>query len=283
MNEAVTYADLQFVNLSLKDCQNSEAEDNEEEDGAMYENVNPNLNIPSRRAQNSAQGNRGQVAGGPLKLASNLTLFLLLLCLVLLASMIGTTIKYFQVSRELQDISTIYIELNSSLSQAIQHKEEELTLTYRALTNSQNELKQLVENHKNLNRTLHLCQVTEQQTNEKLADMERLYSETMVKNQQVMEEKQEIQIHLEDKDNQLRLLNEEICPDKWIRFGMRCLYFSEEEKQTWVMSKIFCENQKASLLLLRNDDWKLKEFITKKQNDYWVGTFDYYEPKEFLR
>ncbi|OCU02831.1 B-cell differentiation antigen CD72 [Xenopus laevis] len=272
MNEAVTYADLQFGNLPLKECQKAEAEDNEEEDGAMYENVNPNLNIPSRRAENSAQGNKGQVevTGGPLKSTSSLTLILLLFCLISLASMIGMTIKYFEVSRELQKISTIHTELNSSLSQAIQGKEEELTLTHRTLTTTQHELKQLAENHMMLSRTLQLCHVTEQQTKEKLTDMGRLHSEAMAKNQQVMEENQEIQRNLEQKDNELRLLNEEICPEKWIRFGMRCLYFSEEETK-WEKSREFCESKMASLLLLRNDDYKLKEFIAGRKTDYWIG------------
>ncbi|KAE8636991.1 hypothetical protein XENTR_v10003253 [Xenopus tropicalis] len=282
MNEGVTYADLKFINLPLKECQTAEAEDNE--DGAMYENVNPNLNIPSRRAENSARGSSGNVeaAGEPLKLPSNVTLLLLLFCLISLSSTIGVTIKYFQVSRELQTISRNYIELNSSLSRAIQSTEYERTLTNMELTSTQYELNQLGERHTKLNRTLQLCYGTERQTKESLMETERLYKETMGEKQLVIEEKQKIQMSLEHKEEQLKMLNGETCPENWILFGRRCLYFSEDEN-TWTESRIFCEKEKASLLVLRNNDWKLKDFIAKKQTDYWIWKSEWDQSIEFPR
>ncbi|OCU02833.1 B-cell differentiation antigen CD72-like [Xenopus laevis] len=269
MNEAVTYADLQFGNLPLKECQKAVFKDDEEEDpGATYENVE-SLNGPIRKVDNSAPE---QVYTGLQSQPSKLLLLLVLLFLGSFSAMVGIIIKYLQVSRELEEISRSHLELNSSLSWEIQSKEETLTLTHMRLSNLRTEFNQLVQDLNNLNGSLQLCDGTERTTREDLHRIQDLHSKTM-------EEKETMQNKLNKIEGQLRDSDTEYCPPEWIRFGMRCLFFSEME-ETWENSKLNCEEEKSTLLILRDNDNELTKFISNKQPDYWVGNAVEWDQKE---
>ncbi|XP_041426737.1 B-cell differentiation antigen CD72-like [Xenopus laevis] len=255
MNEAVTYADLQFGNLPLKECQKAVFKGDEEEDpGATYENVE-SLNGPIRKVDNLVPGYRGraQDSGGLQTQANKLLLLLILLCFGFFSAMIGIIIKYLQVSRELEETSRSHIELNSSLSWEIQSKEETLTLTHMRLSNLRTEFNQLVQ----------LCNGTERTTREDMHRIQDLHSKTM-------EEKKTMEKNLTNMEALLRNVSMEYCPPEWIRFGMRCLFFSEKE-DNWGNSKLNCEENMSTLLILRNNDNGLMEFISGKRVEYWVG------------
>ncbi|OCT57079.1 hypothetical protein XELAEV_18004015mg [Xenopus laevis] len=217
------------------------------------------------KVETSAPDNRGraQPPGGLQKQEYKFLLLLLLLCLGSFSALVGIVIKYLQVSRELEELSTSHMELNSSLSWEIQSKEEKLTLTHMRLSNLQTEFKQLVQELKNLNRSLQFCNGTQKDTRENLLRIQELYHKTM-------EEKEKTEKNLKETEMQLQNANMAYCPSQWIRFGMRCLFFSEK-KENWETSKLNCQKEMSTLLILRDNDNELQEFLSSKEGDYWVG------------
>nr|XP_010944680.2 killer cell lectin-like receptor subfamily G member 1 isoform X1 [Camelus bactrianus] len=61
------------------------------------------------------------------------------------------------------------------------------------------------------------------------------------------------------------------CPDRWVRYGDHCYYFSVE-KRDWNSSLEFCLAKNAHLLMLTDNQqqmFQLPNFLT--QDFYWIG------------
>ncbi|XP_052030943.1 C-type lectin domain family 2 member G-like isoform X1 [Apodemus sylvaticus] len=60
------------------------------------------------------------------------------------------------------------------------------------------------------------------------------------------------------------------CPTKWIGFGNKCFYFSED-LSNWTSSQTFCREQEAQLTQF--DNVEELEFLKRYKGifDYWIG------------
>uniref|UniRef100_A0A3B3H7P2 C-type lectin domain-containing protein n=1 Tax=Oryzias latipes TaxID=8090 RepID=A0A3B3H7P2_ORYLA len=62
------------------------------------------------------------------------------------------------------------------------------------------------------------------------------------------------------------------CPEKWIRFGSSCYFFSGESK-TWDEAREFCRARGADLVVINTEGENLFVSALKKQ-DVWIGLTD---------
>ncbi|XP_056408561.1 B-cell differentiation antigen CD72-like [Hyla sarda] len=61
-----------------------------------------------------------------------------------------------------------------------------------------------------------------------------------------------------------------LCGENWTWFDRRCLSFSSKP-MIWDDCRTFCEREKSNLLVVKKEDTKLKDFLKKRNKDYWVG------------
>ncbi|XP_066458247.1 B-cell differentiation antigen CD72-like [Eleutherodactylus coqui] len=143
MSEAVTYADLRFVELPLKEMKSfDDLVETDVEDGeATYENVSgaapPRCRTkpPERPAAPQEPLRTGLWAR-----TSLLSLLHLLLSLMLVASTIGLAVKYMDVSHQFHHLSVNHTEV----TQRLQRKEKDLAAAENILESIRKETKELV-------------------------------------------------------------------------------------------------------------------------------------------
>ncbi|XP_020568825.1 C-type lectin domain family 10 member A-like isoform X2 [Oryzias latipes] len=62
------------------------------------------------------------------------------------------------------------------------------------------------------------------------------------------------------------------CPEKWIRFGSSCYFFSGESK-SWDEAREFCRTKEADLVVMNSKEEN--EFISKlNKQKFWIGLSD---------
>ncbi|MEE6517630.1 hypothetical protein FKM82_027965 [Ascaphus truei] len=191
------------------------------------------------------------------------TLVTLVFCLILLVTSIGMSVKYIQVSRELQQLSTDHITQNSSLAQSIQSREDLLRESDMRRQQSKQEVEKVLQELNRYNDTLQQYKQTLKESEEKQNVLQKVLNDTKA-------EKQNTEQELKKTHASLNQLNKEYCPDQWTFFGGRCFYFSDEKKQ-WTESRNYCAYRGSTLLILTEKDTALKTFISEKNDDYWVG------------
>ncbi|XP_073469043.1 C-type lectin domain family 12 member B-like isoform X2 [Aquarana catesbeiana] len=146
MTDAVTYADLKFEDIVMKENDYRDDEDNGSDHGdIMYENVDT-MNPPRFRDLPDPPDNPANKREHRLLSRSEKYLLFLsiLFGLLFIATAIGMSVKYISESRELKHLSKHFAEMNDSLSQRLQSKEDLLTSTKNDLETTQKNLEQLV-------------------------------------------------------------------------------------------------------------------------------------------
>ncbi|XP_066458246.1 B-cell differentiation antigen CD72-like [Eleutherodactylus coqui] len=295
MSEAVTYADLRFVELEMKsfdDLVETDVEDGE----AMYENVSGAAPPRSR----TKPPERPAAPEEPLRTGlwartSLLSLLHLLLSLMLVASTIGLVVKYMDVSHQFHHLSVSHTEV----TQRLQRKEKDLAAAENILESIRGETKemvwhlntsllayqwtskestdekvQLVRDKEVLNTSLLQCQRTaKESTDEKVQlvrDNEVLNTSLLQCQRTARESTHEMERRLQNVTAQMEKLQKDLCPDGWILFGRKCLFISEEMK-SWEGSQGYCEVEGANLLVAERDDAVMKAFSINNKVNFWVG------------
>ncbi|XP_077323150.1 uncharacterized protein LOC143956857 [Lithobates pipiens] len=251
MTNAVTYADLKFEDIVMKENDYREDEDNGSDHGdIMYENVDtmtpPRFRDLPDPSDNPANKREPQLLSRSEK---SLIFFTILFGLLLIATTVGMSVKYVSESRELKRLSKRFAEMNESLSQRLQSKEDLLTSTKNDLETSQKNLEQLVRGMNTLNASLHALQVQKEKAIQDQKITERSLNETRLSVTQ---------------------MEQDLCPENWIMIGKKCLLINEGTK-TWYQSEKHCvQEASANLLTVRNQDEALKSYLSDK-GDYWLG------------
>ncbi|XP_072269724.1 uncharacterized protein [Pyxicephalus adspersus] len=178
MTDSVTYADLRFGGIVLREGQHggSTPEDHSEDWYDMYENVT-DLHPPrhKRPPPAPAMGGGHQLMSGIRENSLHLFLISLLLCLLLLMTVICLTAKYVQVSSDLQQTVISHQAMISSMNEnhinvddhlksvkkRLETTESELEETYRKMEMTEQnmekvllELENMTQNHIHLNSSL---------------------------------------------------------------------------------------------------------------------------------
>ncbi|XP_077323205.1 uncharacterized protein LOC143956908 [Lithobates pipiens] len=265
MTDSVTYADLRFGDIALKEAKHGDSAQEDPTEDDMYENVTglrpPRENIPTSAP---VIGRGHQLKTGLQKWSPHLSLVLLLLCLVSLVALIGLTVVYVQQSIDFQKRLTDHETMNNGMTRRLRSGEDLLELVKKKLVITESDLKKTrlelekaVQGIMDLNSSLLQCQ-WEVQT----STSERQAAEEM----------------LRDTRSKLDKYGKEFCPEGWILFGMKCFWFSDEKK-TWRNGENDCERKNSMLIVVQQNDRELRDFLSRK-GEFWVGKElpkDYYK------
>ncbi|XP_071987607.1 uncharacterized protein [Engystomops pustulosus] len=181
------------------------------------------------------------------------SLLLLLISLVLLASTIGLTVKYMDLSHQLHELSVNH-------NQRLQRKEQD---SAARLQTCQEEKEEKVLR---LNKTLRQSQT---QVLTCADERERLDVDIRALNTSLLQslaKQEEAEERLKEVVSQMS----GFCPENWKQFGRKCLFFSND-KENWYTSHWECINKGSSLVVVQSEDTELKTFISEQKEDFWVG------------
>lgn len=298
MADAITYADLRFVKVPLKNSTSAHLGQDCEayEDGELtYENVQvspvpggpPGLASPAlvdkagvrseqpTAAWSSAKSSAlGQIPRCPTVCLQYSLLGLLLACLMLGVAVICLGVRYLQVSQQFQEVSRIWEATNSSLQQQLGEKisllgqkEAELEESQRKLTSSQDTLQKKQKTQEDTQLQLQSCQAERRKTEENLKNEEK--------------ERRELERRLTTTQDTLRRFSssssDTCCPCGWIQHQKRCFYIShtprsleESEKYcTSLSSKLAAFNELPRYSYQLSLSSHFKEFLDGSKS-YWV-------------
>ncbi|NWW73075.1 CD72 protein, partial [Climacteris rufus] len=165
-----------------------------------------------------------------------------LLLLLLLVAIVALGACYWQVTRSLQDASREHVAEQGRLSQELQAREQSLEQTQRELGWAREALRQAWHEHNMTQRELRSRNAELGHAQQKLAVLQ--------------EEMQEVQGKLNSSERAVSSLracvNTECCPEGWILYRSKCLYFSVTQ-QNWDSSFLECRDRSARLL--SEGDW----------------------------
>ncbi|KAL1777146.1 hypothetical protein HispidOSU_023938 [Sigmodon hispidus] len=280
MADAITYADLRFVKVPLKNSiSNHLGQDCEVyEDGELtYENVqvSPVPGGPSGLASSALADKAGvrseqptaswgsvkspAVGRIPLCPTVGLQYFLLgllLACLMLGVAAICLGVRYLQVSQQFQQVSRILEDTNSSLRQQLSQRRDQLQQMEMDLQESQTQLnlsKHTLQEKQNLQKTteqeLQTCQSAEQRTKENLESMEQ--------------QKRDLDQRLINMRDTLRNFfscsSETCCPLTWLQGQKRCFYISNT-RRSFQESQKYCTSIFSKLAVFTVTNKVLEEY-----------------------
>ncbi|XP_072269933.1 uncharacterized protein [Pyxicephalus adspersus] len=158
-------------------------------------------------------------------------------------------------TRELQQLSKHFAEMNDSFSQQLQSKEDLLTSTKNDLETLKKRLEQITQGMGTLNSSLKQC----------LEERNALQAQT----ERAIQDQQTAERSLEETKQKLDRIEKDLCPQNWILMDKKCLIFDEEQK-TWYECLRKCAQTSANILTVRSHDESLKSFLANKGN-YWLG------------
>ncbi|EDL02478.1 CD72 antigen, isoform CRA_b [Mus musculus] len=298
MADAITYADLRFVKVPLKNsASNHLGQDCEAyEDGELtYENVQvspvpggpPGLASPAL-ADKAGVGSEQptatwssvkssalrQIPRCPTVCLQNFLLGLLLSCLMLGVAVICLGVRYLQVSQQFQEGTRIWEATNSSLQQQLREKisqlgqkEVELQESQKELISSQDTLQEKQRTHKDTEQQLQACQAERAKTKENLKTEE--------------ERRRDLDQRLTSTRETLRRLSscssDTCCPCGWIPYQERCFYISHtlrslEESQkycTSLSSKLAAFDEPSKYYYEVSLPSGLEELLDRSKS-YWI-------------
>ncbi|KAM5194234.1 uncharacterized protein ACMZJ9_022777 [Mantella aurantiaca] len=260
MTDAVTYADLRFSDLEMKEIKHKEHEDDgSDHEDIMYENVetlNPprfrDLPDPSDLPDSSKERKDSLIS----RFGKFLLIPAILFVLLLFITSIVMSVKYISESEELRRLSERFVEMNDSLSERLQSKEDLLTSTKEELETTQKRLELLVRGMDTQNASLLQCAGDR--------DTLQVQKEKAVKDQETAERS------LSETKLRLTQMEQDVCPENWILIGKKCLLINNHMKKTWQESERTCLEMSANLLTVRSQDETLKSYLSNK-GDYWLG------------
>ncbi|XP_031233052.1 B-cell differentiation antigen CD72 isoform X1 [Mastomys coucha] len=262
MADAITYADLRFVKVPLKNsASNHLGQDCEAyEDGELtYENVQvspvpggpPGLASAAlvdkagvRSEQPTASWSSvkssalGRIPRCPTVCLQYFLLGLLLACLMLGVAVICLGVRYLQMSQQFQEVTRIWEATNSSLQQQLEEKihqlgekEVELQGSREDLISSRKTLQERHKSHEDTEQQLQVCQAEREKTKENLKNEE--------------EQRRDLDRRLTSTQEILRRFfsasSDTCCPCGWIQQEKKCFYISRtprslEESQKYCTS-----------------------------------------------
>ncbi|XP_057646785.1 B-cell differentiation antigen CD72 isoform X2 [Chionomys nivalis] len=298
MADAITYADLRFVKVPLKNSvSNHLGQDCEAyEDGELtYENVqvSPVPGGSSGLASSAVVDKAGvrseqpAASWSPVKSpavgwfsrcpAVGLQYFLLglfLACLMLGVAAICLGVRYLQVSQQFQQVTRILEATNSSLQQQLRQKtdqlgqkEEDLQESRTELSLSQDALKEKQKIHEVTEQQLQACQSEGQRTKENL---EREEQQRRNLNQRL--------VNMQDTLRRfLSCSSDTCCPLGWTQHEGRCFYISHTLR-SWQASQKYCTSLSSQLASVAKEPDKyyqvsLPSVLAELLNDsksYWI-------------
>ncbi|KAM7319659.1 hypothetical protein ACRRTK_021342 [Alexandromys fortis] len=299
MADAITYADLRFVKVPLKNSvSNHLGQDCEAyEDGELtYENVqvSPVPGGASGLASSTLVDKAGvrseqpAASWSPVKSpavgwisrchAVGLQYFLLglvLACLMLGVAAICLGVRYLQVSQQFQQVTRILEATNSSLQQQLkqktdqlEQKEGDLQESRTELSLSQDALQEKQKIHEVTEQQLQACQSEGQRTKENL---EREEQQRRDLNQRL--------VNMQDTLRRaLSCSSDTCCPLGWTQHEGRCFYISHTLR-SWQESQKYCTSLSSQLATLAKEPDKypyqvslpngLGKLLTDSKS-YWI-------------
>lgn len=302
MADAITYADLRFVKVPLKNSiSNHLGQDCEAyEDGELtYENVqvSPVPGGPSGLASpvlvDKAGGVRseqptaswssvkrptvGQILHCPTVGLQYFLLGLLLACLMLGVAAICLGVRYLQVSQQFQQATRIFEATNGSLQEQLRQKtsqlrqkEVDLQESRTELTLSQGALQEKQKIHEATEQQLEACQSEGQRTKESL---EREEQQRRDLNQKL--------INMQDTLKRFfTCSSDSCCPVGWLQEQKRCFYISYTPRR-FEESQKYCTSLSSKLAVFREPEKYyyyyyvtlpsiLKELLNESKS-YWIN------------
>ncbi|KAM4708994.1 uncharacterized protein O3C94_017456 [Discoglossus pictus] len=272
MAGVVTYADLKFVKTPQKDSPNAGFSQNQPEDYEMtYANLTTLLEPDKPSKISTVEETVSSPGFGHHCWNPKLTIILLVSCLVLLVLSIGMTVKYVQVTGELHQMSLAKSNLSRTLSLHIHDTEYTVTQKDMKLNELQEKLDQVSRDLQNQINNLLRYNESFQESKLKLAELQTQYRD-------ISEEKVEKEEKLKEYEDNLRQSEQNFnacqysgyCLPGWTLMAGKCLFFSHS-KNLWYEGKKQCEDKDSRLLVLKEDEEILKNFIKNKNTEFWVG------------
>ncbi|XP_076791222.1 B-cell differentiation antigen CD72 isoform X4 [Arvicanthis niloticus] len=253
MADAITYADLRFVKVPLKNSvSNHLGQDCEAyEDGELtYENVQVSQ-VPGRPPGLASPALVDKA--GPTVCLQYFLLGLLLACLMLGVAVICLGVHYLQVSQQFQEVTRIWEATNGSLQQQLREKisqlgqkEAELEESQRKLTSSQDTLKEKQKTHEGTEQQLQACQDEREKTKEKLKSEEQQRRDL---NQRLMSMQDRLKSMRDTLRRSSSCSSDTCCPCGWIQQQKRCFYVSHALRSLEESQK-YCESLSSKLAAL---------------------------------
>lgn len=310
MADAITYADLRFVKVPLKNnTSNHLGQDCEAyEDGELtYENVSPvpggppGLVSPAladkagvRSEQPTASWSSvkssalGQILRCPTVCLQYFLLGLLLTCLMLGVAIICLGVRYLQVSQQFQQVSRILEATNSSLQQQLREEKRQLKQREDDLRESRRELNSTQDTFQEKQK---MYEITKQQLQDCQAESQRTKESLKTEEQRRQDLDQSLR-------NTLRRLSscssDACCPHGWVQHEKRCFYISNtprnlEESQkycTSLSSKLAVFNKPSRYSIQVSLPDGLKKLLDRSKS-YWIDqmsrTVDYPQNMKWRR
>lgn len=297
MADAITYADLRFVKVPLKNSiSNHLGQDCEAyEDGELtYENVqvSPVPGGPSGLASPALADKAGVRPEQPAASWSSVKspavgriprcptvglqyylLGLLLACLMLGVAAICLGVRYLQVSQQFQQVTRVLEATNSSLRQQLRQttahlgqKEDDLKESQKKLTQSQTTLQEKQKIHEATEQQLQACRSEGQRTKENL---EREEQQRRDLNQRLVSVQDSLRRFLS-------CSSDTCCPPGWTQEQRRCFYISNTPRSL-EDSRKYCTSLSSQLAAFRESDKYyqvslpsgLKELLNDGMS-YWI-------------
>ncbi|XP_053158986.1 B-cell differentiation antigen CD72-like [Hemicordylus capensis] len=260
MSHGITYADLRFAKAPLEESQPPLAHPEED---LTYENIQ----LP--RPQEEEEG-PPRSAGGAAKASHRRAGYAALAavlgaCLFLLATSIGFGVRYWQVSRQLQQASRAHERERKAQAQRIGAQEGGLERSQQLLREAEMRLSStraaLWESWEAGNRT------------------RRRLEEQLEAVAQVQQQRQETGRRLNETEAKWQQATScqqrGCCPCGWKLFRWKCLWISQE-KETWANSRWACHEKSAQLLIVKKP-WDAvggkDAEILEPSNGYWIGLY----------
>ncbi|XP_021015491.1 B-cell differentiation antigen CD72 isoform X1 [Mus caroli] len=247
MADTITYADLRFVKVPLKNsASNHLGQDCEAyEDGELtYENVQVSpvpggspglaspvladkagvgLEQPTATWSSVKSSALGQIPRCPTVCLQYFLLGLLVSCLMLGVAVICLGVRYLQVSRQFQEGTRIWEATNSSLQQQLREKisqlgqkEVELQKAQRELISSQDTLQEKQRTHEDAEQQLQACQAERAKMKENLRNEEERRKDL---DQRLTSTRETLRRFFSDS-------SDTCCPCGWVQYQERCFYIS---------------------------------------------------------
>ncbi|XP_078127747.1 C-type lectin domain family 4 member E-like [Sander vitreus] len=119
-----------------------------------------------------------------------------------------------------------------------------------------------------------LLQTRYDQLSSNYSRLQRKVSDISVENSQLQSSYETLSVNhsqLQDEVKQLETrIKEKLCPDSWKRFGYS-FYFKSEKRNYWFGSRDDCEQRRADLVVINNEEEQ--KFVTElsKDGEYWIG------------
>ncbi|XP_073468122.1 uncharacterized protein [Aquarana catesbeiana] len=285
MTDAVTYAELRFSGIALRETQHggSTPEDRTNHWDDMYENVTgPQPPRRERSPPTPAKGRGRRLmadaqVSGHLQQAliqhqttfSSLTQSLRIeeeLLESIKKKLVSTESELEDTHRELektqQNLEMVHLELkdmvenmldlNSSHIQSVRRGEELLASMRSNLTATKTELEKAVQNEADLNGSLLQCLQGKETSSTERQKAEVTLNKVKSKMDQCLAEKRGL------------------CPEGWDLFGNKCLWISKR-RGVWERGRADCEGKGSKLITVQKDSMKLRYFPEENHREFWAG------------